>query len=290
MKGLILSVTFASVLLSLAFAEDIETLKHVVYKDATITRSEPDGIVVTHSAGIVKIPFTELPEEYAKRFQYDAKKAKEFAEQDARRQEALYSQAQQERQIANARDAQFSAKSAAEADEFIKRKAIAGFVLSAKEAGTSDVSYDTWKTDYGSYDRQIAQDKRIVIAVHDVGGSSATCNIDVYFVGKSMTQNLRFIYAHQLIPLTVRAGIEAKATAKAPVVDSRVLNLAALGAQYAEGAQMEGWIVTGKIGEQGFGMAASNQVMANDAGRLIAEFEAREKEAAKKMVTPSNPP
>ena len=70
---------------------------------------------------------------------------------------------------------------------------------------------------------------------------------------KACTQNLRFIYAHQLIPLTVRAGIQAKATAKPPVVDSGVLNLAALGAQYAEGAQMEGWIVTGKIGEQGFG-------------------------------------
>ena len=83
-------------------------------------RSEPDGIVVTHSAGIVKIPFTELPEEYAKRFQYDAKKAKEFAEQDARRQEALYSQAQQERQIANARDAQFSAKSAADGSKWLK--------------------------------------------------------------------------------------------------------------------------------------------------------------------------
>jgi hypothetical protein len=70
--------------------EDIETLKHEVYKDVTITRTEPDGIVITFSGGIVKIPFKELPAEFAARFHYDEAKAKQFATSDAQRQQQIY--------------------------------------------------------------------------------------------------------------------------------------------------------------------------------------------------------
>lgn len=73
-------------------AEDIETLKHEVFKNVTVSRVEPDGVVITHSAGIVKIPFAELSEQYQKRFSYDPIKAQEFAEQDAQTQRQIYEQ------------------------------------------------------------------------------------------------------------------------------------------------------------------------------------------------------
>ena len=40
---------------------------------------------------------------------------------------------------------------------------------------------------------------------------------------------------------------------------------------------MEGWIATGKIEGQRFGLVASNGAVANDVEGLIAEFEARAK-------------
>jgi hypothetical protein len=44
------------------------------YKNAKVNRVEPDGIVITHSFGILKIPFTELPKDVQERFHYDAAK------------------------------------------------------------------------------------------------------------------------------------------------------------------------------------------------------------------------
>src|ERR1043166_8427732 len=77
-----------------AVAEDIETLNHQIYKNATITRAEPDGIVITYSAGIVKIPFTELSEEWRARYHYDKVAAEKYAAEIENQQAALYQQAQ----------------------------------------------------------------------------------------------------------------------------------------------------------------------------------------------------
>jgi hypothetical protein len=48
---------------SLAVADDFKTSNGKEYKNATVTRVEPDGIVIKFSGGIVKLPFTDLPEE-----------------------------------------------------------------------------------------------------------------------------------------------------------------------------------------------------------------------------------
>jgi chromosome segregation ATPase len=60
---------------SLALADDFKTTNGKEYKNATVTRVEPDGIVIRFSGGIVKIAFTELPKEVQERFHYDPEKA-----------------------------------------------------------------------------------------------------------------------------------------------------------------------------------------------------------------------
>ena len=67
-----------------AFAEDFATVTGKEYKDATITRLEPDGIVVKTKSGITKVYFAELPKEMQERFHYDPQQAHAYsAEQDA---------------------------------------------------------------------------------------------------------------------------------------------------------------------------------------------------------------
>jgi len=61
-------------LASVALADDIKTVDCKEYKDVTVKRVEPDGIVITHSVGVAKIPFTELPKDVQKRVGYDAAK------------------------------------------------------------------------------------------------------------------------------------------------------------------------------------------------------------------------
>ena len=54
--------------LTILRADDIKTTTGQEYKDATISRAEPDGLVIMYSAGIVKIPFTELSPEIQKKY------------------------------------------------------------------------------------------------------------------------------------------------------------------------------------------------------------------------------
>ena len=74
---------FAALSASIALAEDFKTTNGKEYKNATVTRVEPDGIAIRFSGGIVKVPFTELPKEVQERFNYDPEAAKRFAEEQA---------------------------------------------------------------------------------------------------------------------------------------------------------------------------------------------------------------
>jgi hypothetical protein len=63
---LILAVLFAS----LALSEDFKTVRGKVYKDATVTRIEADGIELKTKTGISKVYFTELPQDVQQRFHW----------------------------------------------------------------------------------------------------------------------------------------------------------------------------------------------------------------------------
>ena len=60
----ILIVCFASIALS----DDFKTINGKEYKDATVSRVEPDGIVLKTKSGISKVYFTELPKDVQERF------------------------------------------------------------------------------------------------------------------------------------------------------------------------------------------------------------------------------
>jgi sRNA-binding protein len=66
---------FTVCLASVSLAEDFKTIDGQEYKDATISRVEPDGVVLTTSAGIAKVYFAELPKDVQDRFNYDPAKA-----------------------------------------------------------------------------------------------------------------------------------------------------------------------------------------------------------------------
>jgi hypothetical protein len=82
---LILIVCLASV----ALADDFKTINGKEYKNAKVSRVEPDGIVLVTKSGISKVYFTELPKEVQQRFNYDPEKAAAYsAEQNAALEQA----------------------------------------------------------------------------------------------------------------------------------------------------------------------------------------------------------
>ena len=78
-KVLLFLLCFASV----GFSEDFKTLDGKECKDATVTRVEPDGIVLKTKSGITKVYFVELPPEVQNRFGYNPQKATAHAAEQA---------------------------------------------------------------------------------------------------------------------------------------------------------------------------------------------------------------
>ncbi len=55
---------------SIMLAEDFKTIDGKEYKNVTVSRVEPDGIMLKSKSGISKVYFTELPKEIQERFHY----------------------------------------------------------------------------------------------------------------------------------------------------------------------------------------------------------------------------
>jgi hypothetical protein len=63
-------VILATLFVSLALAEDFKTVSGKIYKDATVSHVEADGIVLRTKTGISKVYFVELPKDVQARFHY----------------------------------------------------------------------------------------------------------------------------------------------------------------------------------------------------------------------------
>ena len=75
--------------LRLALADDFKTINGREYKNVTVSRVAPDGIVITFSGGIVKIPFTELSPAIQKKYGYDSQAAGAYSAEQNQQQAAL---------------------------------------------------------------------------------------------------------------------------------------------------------------------------------------------------------
>jgi hypothetical protein len=101
----ILLLSFAAAALS----EDFKTVNGKEYKDATITRVEPDGIVVKTNSRITKIYFTELPKDVQEHFHYDSGKAASYSAEQAANYTAYQKQQEETRLQQQAADAKSKA-------------------------------------------------------------------------------------------------------------------------------------------------------------------------------------
>jgi hypothetical protein len=81
--------------ISAVLADDFKTLNGKEYKDATITRVEPDGIVLKTKSGIMKVYFMELPKDVQERFHYDSEKGASYSAEQAANYAAYQKQEQE---------------------------------------------------------------------------------------------------------------------------------------------------------------------------------------------------
>ena len=106
----ILLLSFAAAALS----EDFKTVNGKEYKDATVTRVYPDGIVVKTNSGITKVYFPELPKDVQERFHYDSEKAASYSAEQAANYTAYQRQQDGTQRQQQAADAKTEASVAAQ--------------------------------------------------------------------------------------------------------------------------------------------------------------------------------
>jgi len=97
-----------------ALSEDFRTINGKEYKDATVTRVEPDGVVVKTDSGVTKIYFTELPKDVQEHFHYDAGKAASYSAEQAANYTAYQKQQEEVQRQQQATDAKTNAALAAQ--------------------------------------------------------------------------------------------------------------------------------------------------------------------------------
>jgi thiol-disulfide isomerase/thioredoxin len=66
-----------------AFADDFKLVSGKEYKNVTVNRVEPDGIVLKMKSGISKVYFVELPKDVQERFHYNAAIASAYSAQQS---------------------------------------------------------------------------------------------------------------------------------------------------------------------------------------------------------------
>src|SRR5437763_14599092 len=72
---------FILCLTTAGFADDFKLVTGKEYKNVTVSRVEPDGIVLKTKSGISKVYFVELPNDVQQRFHYNAAIASAYSAQ-----------------------------------------------------------------------------------------------------------------------------------------------------------------------------------------------------------------
>lgn len=138
---------------------------------------------------------------------------------------------------------------------------IGSLSIDAHESGTISTFDILWQTDWGSYDRDNHQAKKLLVTVHDLSRKIPKVDVEIFFIARNLGTRGLEIYKRADIPVEMKGLIEVTGYVQSPLIKMNEQNYAALGQHYASGLQMAGWIVRGKFDGQIFQVRASDQTL-----------------------------
>jgi hypothetical protein len=248
---------------SIALADDFRTISGKEYKHVTVSRVEPDGIVLRGKSGISKVYFTELPKEIQERFHYDREKAAAYSAGQTADQEALWKQQHEaERTRAEERAKYWSEHATPSpsqnnslpngssdphsqaAENPTPEQGPQNCYIEVRDVLSGLEIESHWETSWGSYDRDHFGRLILNIRLGTVGRSGGPMKIQWFWIGRKLSDiNRLIVYGKGEKIVAVPAGYFAECYAAAPILKSHILNLAARGERYVSGVQHDGWIV-----------------------------------------------
>jgi hypothetical protein len=151
--------------------------------------------------------------------------------------------------------------------------------LEVHEIGTKETFHSNWESDWGSYDRDYALGKRILVTLHDMSRTVPSCDISVYFVAQPIFGGARFIYDRKEFTAQFRGRIEVSGPVDAVDLSANVQHYALLRSAYGRGSKMDGWIVIAKTDGGVFDFKTSSQTLVE-----IAQESPRQTESLRRMI------
>lgn len=99
------------------------SLKGVLYEEVTVRKVEPDGLSIMHKNGATKVLFKDLPLDVRQKYDYDEKKAEEYAKSMAEQQQrvAAAENAKEQERLARAEHQRKAQSSETDNEEFMKK-------------------------------------------------------------------------------------------------------------------------------------------------------------------------
>ncbi len=97
---------------------------------------------------------------------------------------------------------------------------------------------NSWKTDYGSFDKEIATAQEFQVNLRSRLKTDEEFSIETIYM--AVANKRTFPWSKSETNITLRAGVSMQVNVKSPVVKSRDTNYAALGERYKEGAHIIG--------------------------------------------------
>ena len=104
-----------------------------------------------------------------------------------------------------------------------------------RQTGTKE---NTWKTDYGSFDKEIATAQEFQVSLRSRLKTDEDFTIEAVYM--AVAKKRTFPWSKSETNVTLRAGTAMQVTMTSPVVKSRDTNYAALGERYKDGAHIIG--------------------------------------------------
>jgi hypothetical protein len=276
------ALTIFAICISIVSGDDFKLTNGTEYKNARISRVEPDGIVVITKTGIIKLFFVELPKDVQEKYHYDLKKAEGFRFRlDAARDKAIEEVALEKQRQQLGGNVRSDRLAKAESGK------PAALSLEAHETGTGDGTYNRWFVDWDYYSRDFVRQKRLLITIRDFSREVAEIKVQVYFIGHPMAREVPlFVYGHAIIPVELNGNLEVSGTIDAPPLEGHTSRIA--GVQMVHGSDIDGWIVIGEINNQRFQVRASRQRLldlaqngADQLDEMTAEYEAKHRHKVK---------
>jgi len=121
---------------------------------------------------------------------------------------------------------------------------LASVSIEVKPVGAKKSTRDGFKTDYGSYDKNVDRERSISITAHNFGRAEIPVIVRTWWIGKPAAVGQSRVLLRKEEKELALGKVDQQFVVSSGLVEGRDMNLRIIGHRRVDGHKIEGWIVT----------------------------------------------